>query len=110
MSTEFKEFATEMISSANYNDLDIFMRFFEREGSCAGVCKPALFYWSKSIKEGIPTQSCLESLVEAIHVRLLALGIVSLFDSYFMFNVFVMQFFLWHTYSNQPEKIAEMKR
>lgn len=42
------------------------LKTFESEFSCASMCDTApLFYATKSIKDGVPTQSCSRAMLEA---------------------------------------------
>ena len=43
-----------------------FIQYIEDEFDCSGLCKPALFYLSKSIKYGPPKKTCMKVLKDVI--------------------------------------------
>ena len=71
------------------------MEFFEDNYSCAGICKPALFSWSKSIDGGRPNSSCISSIKEDLNSDFMGLGVATLISGIFLFFVFIMQYCLW---------------
>jgi hypothetical protein len=41
------------------------VEFVEKSYSCSGFCKPGLFYMSRPLSAGIPSNTCLKSFSEA---------------------------------------------
>ena len=62
----FMGFADGVTGQEDYETINEWIEFFEDEYTCAGVCEPALFYWSKSIALGLPSTSCLQSISESL--------------------------------------------
>lgn len=75
-----------------------FMNFFEAKFKCSGVCKPALFYWTRPLSDGRPTQTCMFYLKDAIKNNLTYLGIVSIISGGFTLFAFLTQYCLWKKY------------
>lgn len=50
--------------------------YIEKQYKCSGICRPAFFYLSLPLTEGIPTKPCLPSLNKNIGEELLYLGII----------------------------------
>ena len=52
----------------NFSDEDgwTFLEELEREYNCAGICYTPLWYMTKNIKEGRPTQECLSPLFDDV--------------------------------------------
>ena len=48
----FAIFAKKFREQDDFNTIMEWIEFFEDEYTCAGICTPALFYWSKSIELG----------------------------------------------------------
>lgn len=42
-----------------------FLADLEKEGNCAGICETPLFFMTKDLSAGAPTQDCMESFVKA---------------------------------------------
>jgi len=47
--SDFYNFAKAFRESEDYDDIVEYLEFFESEYSCAGICSPALFYFSVSV-------------------------------------------------------------
>lgn len=69
--------------------------FFEDEYNCAGVCEPALFYWSKSVSQGMPTESCISSIKDDLSTAFMGLGGACLISGFVLLCNFVLQYCLW---------------
>ena len=54
---EFRDFATGWSRSDGYNEEVEYMKFFEDEYECSGICKDALFAFTRPISAGKP-ESC----------------------------------------------------
>lgn len=55
---------------------DKLVTYFEKEYECAGFCKPALFYYSKPVSMGVPTQACVQPFMDDIDKELYDIGVV----------------------------------
>ena len=49
---QFYDFALHLRTQANYVQVSEWIKFFEREYGCAGICKPRLFSWSHGVSSG----------------------------------------------------------
>lgn len=74
------------------------MQFFEEQFKCSGLCKTALFYWTRPLSDGRPTQTCMLYLKEAISNNLTYLGIVSVISGICVLFAFLVQYCLWKKY------------
>jgi len=74
------------------------IQFFEDEYDCAGICLPASFSFSKSIKNGRPTEGCIGAIKDDLNTAFLGLSVVTLLAGIFLFFVFIMQYCLWRKY------------
>ena len=72
------------------------VEFFESEYDCAGICKPALFYFSKSVELGPPTGSCVGNLKDEINSEFGGLGAATLCSGVLLLAIFIMQYCLWN--------------
>ena len=64
--TVFKDHPNQLeayndFTSANTISL---LRYYENEYDCSGICDLPLFYLTKSMEEGPPTEDCAESVVK----------------------------------------------
>lgn len=97
----FNVFANEVTGNTeNYALVNEWVTFFETEYDCAGICKPALFYWSKSVEVGRPTQSCVGSIKDELTSSFMGLGVATLISGILLFMIFVMQYCLWRKYDD----------
>lgn len=71
------------------------VEFFEDEYTCAGICSPALFYWSKSIELGRPTEACVGSIKDDLTESFLGLAVATLVSGFLLFFIWIMQYCLW---------------
>lgn len=53
--TEFNKFAKSFKNQSSYDSIMKWIKFFEDEYDCAGICQPSAFSFSKSIAIGRPT-------------------------------------------------------
>lgn len=88
----------ELAKTKTYETGLKFMKFFEAQFKCSGICKPALFYWTRPISDGRPTQTCMIYLKDAIKNNLTYLGIVSIVAGGFTLFAFLIQYCLWKKY------------
>lgn len=65
------------------------VKFMESEYSCSGMCNPALFYFTQSIKTGLPTQGCIKPFVKDIGLLFRDLGITMMSAGLFFFLMIV---------------------
>ena len=91
----FAKFFREQIDFPRIKD---WIKFFEVDYNCAGICKPALFSWMRSIEAGRPNQSCIASLKDDVADSLMGLGVVGLVSGILLFAVFISQYCLWKKY------------
>merc|ERR1712048_641480 len=95
---EFKEFTKNFLDQSDFETIFEWIEFFENEYDCAGICRPSVWYWGKSIEEGIPTKSYLSSIKDDVTGAFTGLGIVTLLSGILMFFIFIMQYCLWRKY------------
>jgi hypothetical protein len=75
-----------------------FLEFFEQQFKCSGICKTALFYWTRPLSDGIPKNTCLLYLKEQIKDNLTYLGIVSVVAGIMSLFAFLVQYCLWRKF------------
>lgn len=96
--SSFYGFCEEFVGQANYNDIVKWIKFFEDEYDCAGICQPATFYFTQSIDKGRPKSGCITSVKDDITSAFTGLAITTLIAGIFLFFVFIMQYCLWRSY------------
>lgn len=69
--------------------------FFEGKYDCAGICTTPLFYVSKPLSAGIPTEECLKGIQEQIAGSTMYVGVVALICGILMLCAWIMQYCLW---------------
>ena len=94
----FYVFANELYNQEGYDEISKWIKFFEDEYECAGICETATFYWSKPISAGRPDASCIESIKDDLTSAFQGLAITTLIAGIFLFFVFIMQYCLWRKY------------
>ena len=97
-SQEFKDFAAAITAKPAWATVTDLIEFFESKYSCAGVCKPALFYYSKSVEGGPPAGSCVGNLKDEINAEFGGLGAATLCSGVLLLAIFIMQYCLWYKY------------
>jgi len=83
------------------NNLDLaidFANYFEEEYSCSGICRSALFYYSRSITAGKPEQVCLMFLKQEVQNNLAYMGVAAIVAGLVMLATFIFQYCLWAEY------------
>ena len=65
ISTDFKAFAEGWGLSLGYKGEVDYLKFFEQEYDCSGICETALFSFSRSIEEGKPS-SCFDEVKKKV--------------------------------------------
>jgi hypothetical protein len=91
----FQGFADGFREQSNIVTVMDWVNFFEEEFDCAGICKPATFYYDRSIELGKPNSSCIESIKDELTSSFQGLGIATLVSGILLFFVFCMQYCLW---------------
>ena len=94
----FSIFAESFRDQDNFEDLSDWIRFFEEEYTCGGVCEKSLFYWQKSIDAGRPTDSCVGALKDDLGDNFLILALVTLASGVLLLIMFIYQYCLWKSY------------
>jgi len=94
----FNAFAMAFKSQSSYDEIMKWIKFFEDEYDCAGICFPAAFSFSKSIENGRPTKACLNSIKDDLNTAFLGLAITTLLAGIFLFFIFIIQYCLWKKY------------
>ena len=100
ISTEFFEFAEGFRTQDDFSEIEDYIKFFEQEYTCAGICTPALFYFYVDVTEGVPSGSCLLSIQDDLKSSLLGVGGAALASGIFLFFTFIFQYCLWRKYDN----------
>ena len=77
-----------------------FIKFFESQFKCSGLCRSSLFYWSRNVSDGRPVVTCMQYLKDAISSNLTYLGIVSIVAGLLTFFSFLVQYCLWKKYDD----------
>ena len=85
-----------------------YLGFFEDNYNCAGVCRAAQFYFTRSIELGKPTGSCIGNLKEDLNSELAGLGYASLISGILLMFTFICQYCLWRRYDTSTSKEADM--
>ena len=97
-----------MVGNEDYPRIVDYLGFFEENYSCAGVCRPAMFYFTRSIELGKPTGSCIGNLKEDLNSELAGLGYASLISGVLLMLTFICQYCLWYRYDTNTSKEADM--
>lgn len=97
-STFFQEFAKSFREGSSYKEISDWIKFFEDEYDCAGICEVAGFYWSKDIAAGPPKTSCLPEIRDGLSSAFTGLGAVSFITGIFLLLIFIFQYCLWKKY------------
>ena len=95
---EFAVFAKAFRDQDDFAEIEDYLKFFEEEYSCAGICSPALFYFYRNVSEGVPEGSCLLSIQDDLKTSLLGVGGAALASGIFLFFTFIFQYCLWRKY------------
>lgn len=74
------------------------IEFFETEYTCAGICTPAVFYWSQPITLGKPTKSCVNSIKDDLTDSFTGLAATTLVSGILLFFIWIMQYCLWRKF------------
>lgn len=93
--SNFGVWANQLNNQDNFDEIMDWVTFFEDEYNCAGVCEPALFYWSKSVSQGMPTESCISSIKDDLSTAFMGLGGACLISGFVLLCNFVLQYCLW---------------
>ena len=101
VSAEFWIFAKGFRDQDDFAEIEDYIKFFEEEYSCAGICSPALFYFYRSVEEGVPGSSCLLSIQDELKTSLLGVGGAALASGIFLFFTFIFQYCLWRKYDEE---------
>ena len=73
------------------------MKFFESEYDCSGICEEPLFYFSKSVENGMP-KSCFSDIKDEVRKEMFFLGITSLGCGLLLIVLWTFQYCLWRKY------------
>jgi hypothetical protein len=101
VSAEFWIFAKGFRDQDDFAEIEDYIKFFEEEYSCAGICSPALFYFYRSVSEGVPGGSCLLSIQDDLKTSLIGVGGAALASGIFLFFTFIFQYCLWRKYDEE---------
>jgi len=96
--TNFQRFAKELEAKDSWSTVKDLVIFFEDTYDCAGICQPAIFYFSKSIELGLPTGSCVGNLKDELNDEFGGLGAATLVSGILLMLTFVFQYCLWYKY------------
>ena len=99
-STYFKEYANGLTEQSLFDDVMDWVKFFEDEFECAGICEKSLFSTSASIEAGVPTKHCLDGIQDGLSNAFLGLGVSSLIAGIFLFFIFFFQYCLWRKFDD----------
>jgi len=94
----YQGFAEGLVSQDSWDGIADFIEFFENQLDCAGICRPALFSFSKSIENGRPNNSCVKGLMENIDQEFVGLSAATLISGILLFFIWIMQYCLWKKY------------
>ena len=89
----FRSFAEEWPTSAGYAEERDFLAYFESEYTCAGICEPALFSFSRK-DESLPT-TCFDDMTKDVRDSLLYLGLSATGSGIMLLVIFSTQYCLW---------------
>jgi len=97
----FKLFAKSFREQSTYDEIVSFIEFFEMEYSCAGICSPSLFSYTRDVTQGLPEKSCMVSIADEMKTTLLGVGGAALASGIFLFFTFICQYCLWRKYDDE---------
>ena len=93
--TPFGIWAHNLNTQSNFDEIMDWITFFEDEFDCAGVCEPAMFYWSKSVTLGAPTDSCVGSIKDELSTAFIRLCGACLVSGFILLCNFLLQYCMW---------------
>ena len=94
-SIPFRIFANEVTGRKDWPILVDLLNFFEKKYDCAGVCAPALFYFSRSVELGKPKGSCIGNLKDELNESFTGLGTATFISGILLLVIFIAQYCLW---------------
>ena len=94
----FVKFATGWTASNDYTREKDFLRFFENQYNCSGICEKALFFYSKSVSTAGKPTSCFEDIKREVKESMLWLGVTVSVTGFFTIILWTFQYCLWRKY------------
>jgi len=84
------------------NGVDIFtlVGWLEENYMCSGFCVTDMFFQTRNISEGIPTQGCLEPLAEDFGSVFRGIGVAGIICGIVLFLAFIFSYCLWKQYDD----------
>ena len=73
-----------------------YMQKLEDEFQCSGMCRTGLFYFSRSITEGRPEETCLNKMVNQFTNQALPISSACKWCAASSFILFILSFFMYH--------------
>ena len=68
------------------------VKYFESKYDCSGLCKSNLFYWMKSIDEGMPKSPCISALWVQVGELCVQLGTPPLLGAILLFFALILNY------------------
>lgn len=98
VATPFMEFAKGLEGNKEWGIITDFVTWFEDHYTCAGICTPAIFYYSIDVSEGKPGGACLSELKLHINEEFAGLGAATLISGILLGLTWICQYCLWYKY------------
>lgn len=92
---DFTTWAESIRSQTEYLD---WMKWFEDEFDCGGICVKSLFFWSKDLSAGPPSEACLKGMHDGLTSAFTGLSVCTLLAGIFLLFMFIWQYCLWKKY------------
>ena len=86
------------------------IKSLEQEYNCSGLCEPARFWASKSIKLGSPTESCIYALKDSFDDNMVLLGWSIVGTATFVCLIFLCHCGLYLSSTPKPKSTFSKKR
>ena len=96
-SSVFRAFAEGWKNSAGYEAEVDYLRFFEHEYGCSGICDEVLFSFSLSTELGRP-KTCYKNIKDDVRDSMWWLGVAATGCGLELFILLIFQYCLWSKY------------
>ena len=79
----------------DFSDVERTLNFFESHFKCNGYCYVSLFSWGRAVRDGQPSNTCLEPLKQELYFIFMFPSIVAAISLVFGAVALPAQFLLW---------------
>lgn len=80
-----------------------FVEQLEKDYDCASICQVPLFYATKNLSAGQPTQECLQALIDSVSSSVGVVGVIALITGLVSLVGFIGSFPLCTKYNDEED-------